>query len=133
MSQPTIMLVDDEPQITYLVAQKLRGAGFQVVIGSDGEEGLELALEHNVDMIVSDLQMPYMSGLEMAAELRQHEATREIPIVILTARGYVMDSALVDKARISRVYPKPFSVNELLACVNELLGLADLKTGREAA
>ena len=133
MPTPTILLVDDEPQITYLVARKLRQAGFEVVIGTDGEQGIDLALEHDVAMVISDLQMPYMSGLDMACALREHVETAQIPIVMLTARGYVMEAEKLERARISRVYPKPFSVSELLDCVHEHLGTQNQSTGREAA
>lgn len=122
MPAPKVLLVDDEPQITHLVARKLQMAGMQTVVGQDGEEGFQLALEHDVDLIVSDLQMPYMSGIEMALALRQEPSMAHVPIIILTARGYVMDRGEMESARISRVIPKPFSVNELLECVNQILG-----------
>jgi len=133
MPNPTVLLVDDEPQITHLVARKLQLAGMQTVIGRDGEEGLQLALEHDVDLIVSDLQMPYMSGIEMAIALRKEPAMSRVPIIILTARGYVMDREEIEAAGISRVIPKPFSVSELLDCVSTLLGQPDSGGLRDAA
>ena len=133
MPAPKVLLVDDEPQITHLVARKLQLAGMQTVIGQDGEEGLQLALEHGVDLIISDLQMPYMSGIEMAMALRQEPSMNRVPIIILTARGYVMDREEIEAAGISRVIPKPFSVNELLDCVNLLLGEQSGTELRDAA
>ena len=133
MPAPKVLLVDDEPQITHLVARKLQMAGMQTVIGQDGEEGLQLALEHGVDLIISDLQMPYMSGIEMALALRAEPSMANVPIVILTARGYVMDRDEIEAAGISRVIPKPFSVNELLDCVSTLLGDRNGATLRDAA
>jgi DNA-binding response OmpR family regulator len=133
MPAPKVLLVDDEPQITHLVARKFQLAGIQTIIGQDGEEGLQLALEHDVDLIVSDLQMPYMSGIEMALALRQEPSMKRVPIIILTARGYVLDRAEIEEAGISRVIPKPFSANELLECVNTLLGDRSGSEIRDAA
>ena len=133
MTVPTVLLVDDEPQITYLVARKLQQNGIQTVIGSDGEEGLQLAIENNVDLIVSDLQMPYMSGIELAKAIRSEPYLSTIPFIILTARGYVLDRKEIEDAKISRVIPKPFSVGELLQCVQSLLRSPSSMEMRDAA
>jgi len=74
-----ILLADDEPHITHVVAHKLRGAGLEVIVAEDGEEAYELALEHDPTVIVTDLQMPYLSGIELAQRLAENESTSATP------------------------------------------------------
>jgi CheY-like chemotaxis protein len=127
---PTILLADDEAHITCVMAQKLRSAGFSVVTARDGEEALDLAQRVNPAAVVTDLQMPRMSGLDLAIRLKEIPATSSIPIVMLTARGYIMDPATIERTNIRHVIGKPFSAKEVLKRVVELLGAA---AGAEAA
>jgi two-component system, OmpR family, alkaline phosphatase synthesis response regulator PhoP len=117
----TILLVDDEPHITHVMALKLRGAGFTVVTARDGEEALELAKEHRPDLVITDLQMPYMSGLELCVRLRRTPETSETPALMLTARGYVLDPFDLQQTNIKQVLPKPFSARDILARAQEVL------------
>lgn len=121
MNTITVLLADDEPHITHVVASKLRGAGMRVIVADDGEQALELALEHCPDIIVTDLQMPYLSGIELAHRLAQHEQTENIPLIMLTARGYVLGDGELEHTNIRHLMSKPFSARELLELV---LGLA---------
>lgn len=122
MSRHTILLVDDEPHIPMVVGRKLSNAGYEVVTASDGEEGFAAAKESGPDLIITDLQMPYMSGAELAAALWQDETLREIPVILLTARGYVLSDEERQSTNIKRFLSKPFSVHEILRVVQELLG-----------
>ena len=106
MSAPKVLLVDDEPQITRLVARKLQQAGIETVIGQDGEEGFQLALEHGVDLIVSDLQMPYMSGIEMAMALRQEPSMARVPIIILTGSASREANQKAEAAGVTDIFRK---------------------------
>ena len=117
----TILLVDDEPQITHVVSRRLEKEGYRTVVANDGEMGLELALEHSIDLVVSDLQMPYMSGVEMALAMREEASLAQIPIILLTARGYVMNSEQETKARFSEVMAKPFSATVLVERIRQIL------------
>lgn len=125
MARGTILLVDDEPHIPMVVGKKLAAAGFDVVTASDGEEGLVAARESRPVLIITDLQMPYMSGAELAEAVRQTESIADTPIVLLTARGYVLSDDQRDRCRIERVLSKPFSVSQILKMVEELLGPGD--------
>ncbi|MCC7390007.1 MAG: response regulator [Phycisphaerales bacterium] len=116
-----ILLVDDEPHIPLVVGRKLTGAGYSVLTASDGEEGFAAALESSPDLIITDLQMPYMSGAELASALRAEEQTRHIPVIMLTARGYVLPEEERGAANIKRYLAKPFSVQQILDAVGELL------------
>lgn len=121
MSEATILVADDETHILNVVSMKLQNAGFRVLTAEDGVEAYAQAISMHPDLIISDLQMPRLSGLELACRLRGDALTRDIPIVLLTARGFDLPSNDSAENNIRRVLPKPFSPREILACVQELL------------
>lgn len=122
MPSPMILLADDEAHITCVVGQKLRSAGFAVTTARDGEEAFELACKVKPSLIVTDLQMPRLSGLELAVRLKQTPLTAQTPVLMLTARGYIMDQAALAKTNIRQVLAKPFSARDILRLVVELVG-----------
>lgn len=123
MPQRTVMLVDDEPHIPLVVGRKLEAAGLHVLTAADGEEALALADVSRPDLVITDLQMPLMNGIELARALRDREGFRKMPIILLTARGYIAGEEAIQQAGITRVLAKPFSVNQILDLVKELLEL----------
>lgn len=124
MSRGIVLLVDDEPHIPLVVGRRLTAAGYEVVTAPDGEEALEAAKEAHPAIIITDLQMPFMSGAELAAALRADPALRDIPVVLLTARGYVLPPEEQNAPNIRRFLAKPFSVHQILETVEQLLGYA---------
>ncbi len=132
-TRPALILIcDDEAHITHVVSSRLRRAGFDVMIAGDGEEAFELAREHTPDLVITDLQMPYTSGLELSLRLRCNTATASTPVIMLTARGYVLDSDDVRATNIRLVMSKPFSAREIVQRVSEILEIAD-DLNKEAA
>jgi DNA-binding response OmpR family regulator len=123
MTTPTVLLADDEAHITCVVAQKLRNSGFQVVVARDGEEAFELAARVAPELIITDLQMPRMSGLDLAIKLRETPSTSLIPVLMLTARGYILDPSILAKTNIRQIMGKPFSARDLVKKVLETLGM----------
>ena len=119
-----IIVADDEAHILHIVSMKLKNAGYDVVTAMDGEEALELCKSEMPDMLITDYQMPYMSGLELCMELRASEETREIPALMLTARGFDIEPDEMSAAGIEAVLAKPFSPREVLQRVKELIGEA---------
>ena len=117
---PKVLVADDEAPIANVVAMKLRNAGFEVVLAMDGKEAYERAVAERPDFIVTDLQMPGMSGLEVCGRLAA-ELGGGIPAVLLTAKGFEIDAAALADLPIRRVMTKPFSPRELLALVRESL------------
>ncbi len=117
----TILVADDEAHILHIVSMKLRNAGFEVLTAVDGEEALDLCRAEHPDLLITDYQMPYLSGLELCMELREDESTRDIPALMLTARGFDIESEEMNSAGIQAVLAKPFSPREVLGKVNELL------------
>ncbi len=116
-----ILVVDDEAHILHIVSLKLRNAGYEVITAMDGEEALELCLAESPDLVITDNQMPYLSGLELCRRLRQNDQTRSIHAMMLTARGFDIDPNEMTEVGLSAVLAKPFSPRELLDRVNELL------------
>ena len=122
MSTKRIIAADDEAHILHIVSMKLRNAGYEVLTAMDGEEALDLCQTENPDMLITDYQMPYMSGLELCKALRSDDVTKDIPALMLTARGFDIESDAMVEAGISAVLAKPFSPREVLQRVKELIG-----------
>lgn len=121
MDTKRILVCDDEPHIVHVVAAKLRNAGFQVTTASDGQYGFEAACEQPPDLIFTDYQMPYLSGLELCAKLKSEPRTAHIPVVMLTARGYSLTEIEISTTNVRQVLVKPFSPREILATAQEIL------------
>ena len=122
MSAPAFRVVvcDDEPHITRAVALKLRKAGFDAETHPDGRAAWESASADPPGLVVTDCQMPRMSGLEFLRALRADPATAGVPVVLLTGKGFELDEAEL-RAEFGRVrlFPKPFSPRKLLAAAEE--------------
>lgn len=121
MADKKILVVDDEVHIVQVVAIKLRNNGFEVITAENGAEGLDLAIQEHPDLIVSDYQMPVMSGLEMIENLRAKPETRDIPVVMLTARGFAIEDDKKQQLRVTACLSKPFSPRELLQSIESVL------------
>ena len=119
--QPLILVVDDEMHILHVVKMKLVNAGYDVITAEDGEQAFEMAMEHRPDMVITDYQMPYMTGLELCLKLKEQEQTRATPALMLTARGLSLPQTYLDQTNINGVISKPFSPREILAHVEQLL------------
>ncbi len=115
---PRILVVDDEPAVTDLLAYNLRKAHYDVLVAADGREGLRLARESAPDLIVLDLMMPEIDGLDVCRELRH---TSQVPIIMLTARAEEVDRVVGLELGADDYVTKPFSVRELLARIKAVL------------
>jgi len=121
MSEKTILVADDESHILHVVSLKLRNAGFNVITARDGQEALEMAQQKHPDLLITDYHMPQLSGLELCQRLKQDQQTRDIPAIMLTARGYHLEPHDTEESGILRMLSKPFSPRHLLSTVNEVL------------
>jgi len=117
-----IIVADDEAHILHVVSMKLRNAGYEVQTAEDGEEALELCQADPPAMLITDYQMPYMTGVELCKALRQCEATKGVPAMMLTARGFDIEPPEMIEAGIAAVLAKPFSPREVLSRVVDLVG-----------
>jgi two-component system phosphate regulon response regulator PhoB len=116
-----VLVVDDEAHIVQVLSLKLRNAGYDVVTAQDGEEAFDLARQQTPDLVITDYQMPYMTGLELCKALAAEAATAAVPVLILTARGYALDAGDLALGTIKGVLSKPFSPRAILQQVKELL------------
>ena len=98
-TEKTILVADDESHILHVVSLKLRNAGFRVITANDGQEAYEIALQERPDLLITDYHMPQLSGLELCQKLKQDPATREIPAIMLTARGYHLEPHDTERER----------------------------------
>ena len=121
MADKTVLVVDDEIHIVHVVAIKLRNNGYEVISADNGAEALELALRDKPDIIVTDYQMPIMTGLELVDNLRKHEETKDTPVIMLTARSFAISQEQQDELQISGCLSKPFSPKELLGNIEDIL------------
>lgn len=117
-----IIVADDEAHILHVVSMKLRNSGYEIITAVDGEEALDLCKQENPALLITDNQMPYMTGLELCKELRKDERTKDIKAIMLTARGFDIEEEELEGSGISEVLAKPFSPREVLQRVKQLLG-----------
>ena len=115
------MVVDDEIHIVQVVAIKLRNNGFDVTTAGNGQEALDLVSKEKPDLIITDFQMPVMSGLELIENLRSTPETSDIPVMMLTARGFAIEDEKRIDLNISACLSKPFSPREILQNVEKVL------------
>ena len=127
----TVLVVDDERDIVELVRYNLAQAGFRVVSAADGRQALDLARRERPDLIVLDLMLPVMPGAEVARLLKQDEATRETPILMLTARGEEVDRIVGFELGADDYVVKPFSPRELVLRVQAILRREGQEGGEE--
>lgn len=122
-----VLLCDDEFPILKAAEFKLRKAGFDVRCASDGEAGWELVCQVHPDLIISDYQMPRLDGIQLLTRVRDCIATKDIPFILLTGKGFELDrDHLVKTLNATDVLPKPFSPRDLLERVTAILGVPDL-------
>jgi two-component system, OmpR family, alkaline phosphatase synthesis response regulator PhoP len=119
-----ILIIDDEAHIVQVLSLKLRNAGYEITTAVDGEEGLEIATRMTPppDLIITDFQMPYMTGLELCRALATDRTTAHIPVIMLTARGYALEEADLAIGNIKDVLSKPFSPRAIVEQVQRMLG-----------
>ena len=126
MERKPILVADDETHILNVVSIKLQNAGFRVITAEDGAEAYDLARSTRPDLVITDYQMPILSGVELCSKLLADPATSDIPAIVLTARGFAMSEHDTKLENVRQVIDKPFSPREILASVHELLAEAPI-------
>jgi DNA-binding response OmpR family regulator len=116
-----VLVADDEDDIRSLVSFRLKRAGYDVITAADGEEALVLATTRLPDLVVLDMMMPKATGLEVMRSMREQSTTKDIPIILLTARAQEADVARGFEAGADDYVKKPFSPQDLQARVQALL------------
>ncbi len=118
---PTVLVVDDDPVIQKLLQVNFEMEGYDVVIAGDGEEGLALAREERPDLVLLDVMMPKMNGLDVAAAMRSDATTEGIPIIMLSAKAQASDVQAGLDLGVDDYVTKPFDPLELLDRVGAIL------------
>src|SRR5215213_10844267 len=121
MSHATVLVIDDEKDLLELVRYNLEKEHLDVITANDGQSGLEIGLKHKPDLVLLDLMMPGMSGLEVCKQLRADTRTSRVPIIMLTAKAGETDKIVGLEMGADDYITKPFSVRELLARVRAVL------------
>jgi len=121
-TQRTIMVVDDNPDIITIVKTILEGKGYQVLSASSGQELLNLLTDRKPDLIILDIMMPEMDGLEVLGRLKAVTETASIPVILLTAKVQYEDVLGGYKLGADYYITKPFTSTQLVNGINVLLG-----------
>ena len=116
-----MLVVDDDPVILKLLEVNFEMEGFTVLVARDGEEGIDVARADQPDLIVSDIMMPKVSGLELVTALKGDPTTSEIPIILLSAKAQNADVRSGLEAGADDYVTKPFEPLDLVDRVNRLL------------
>jgi CheY-like chemotaxis protein len=116
-----ILIADDEPSVRSLV-KKLLGKGCTVIEANDGKEAVNMALNEKPDLILMDILMPKMDGLTACYTIKANEATKEIPVIMLTAVDYELNKKLSQDIMGAHGYiTKPFSAGQLMETIGQFL------------
>jgi two-component system phosphate regulon response regulator PhoB len=119
--KPLILIVEDEAALVTLLRYNLEHQGFRVAVARDGEEALLLSAEEPPNLVLLDWMLPHLSGLEVCRQLRRRPETRDVPIILLTARADEADKIRGLESGADDYITKPFSPQELLARVQAVL------------
>lgn len=122
MTDKRVLLIEDEPNIIEAIRFILSRDGWRVDTHSDGKTALEAVQTRAPDLIILDVMLPNRSGYDILNDLRDAEATRDVPVLMLTARGQKKDRELAERLGASKFMTKPFSNGEMLNTVRELAG-----------
>ena len=121
MQQPTILIVEDEAAIVTMLRYNLERENLHVLEASDGEEALKILAESHVDLVLLDWMLPIMSGIEVCRQIRRKPESRDLPVIMVTARGEEGDRIRGLDTGADDYVTKPFAIGELLARIRALL------------
>ncbi len=121
MENKKVLVADDEVHIVQVVAMKLRNNGFDVVTADNGLDAYKLCCEEKPNVVITDYQMPGLTGIELIEKIRATPGIENTPVMLLTARGFAIDDGEQERLNIAEFLNKPFSPKELLSRVESLL------------
>lgn len=127
MTNKKVLIVDDEEHIRELIKFNLKKEGYDTDVAVNGNEALKVLREIKFDLILLDLMLPEIDGLEVCKEIRRNEETSDIPVMMITAKGEEFDKVLGLELGADDYITKPFSIRELMARVKALLRRSNVK------
>ena len=122
MSKGRILVVDDEIYIVHILDFSLGMEGYEVITALDGEQALEKARSEKPDLIVLDIMMPKLDGYETCKQLKAEAGTKDIPVILLSAKGRNVDQKIGFEVGADDYITKPFSPRKLVERINAILG-----------
>ena len=120
-AKPHILVIEDETALVELLRYNLEKEGFRITAAVDGEEGLAALAESRPDLLILDWMLPHVSGIEICRQIRRKPETRDLPVIMLTARGEEADRVRGLEVGADDYVTKPFSPSELIARVRAVL------------
>jgi two-component system cell cycle response regulator DivK len=129
MSQPLVLYVEDNEYNRKIVRQLLSRTSYRLREAADGESALGMVREERPDLVLMDVQLPKMSGLEVTRRLRKDPATADVPIIVVTSFALSGDDRRAMEAGASAYIAKPYSPRELLALINTFLSAREEQRG----
>ena len=120
-SHPLVLVIEDEPDLRNLLDRQLDRAGYRVLLAEDGLEGLEAASRESVDLVLLDLMLPHLDGLEVCRRLKRDVRTSRLPVIMLTAKGEPVDRIVGLELGADDYITKPFNLRELLLRIAAVL------------
>jgi two-component system phosphate regulon response regulator PhoB len=127
-AMPKILIVEDDPDIRELLRFNLEKAGYNLYLAEDGEKALALARKHAPDLILLDLMLPGVDGLEVCRTLKRDPDTEPVPIIMITAKGEEMDRVVGLELGADDYIVKPFSIREVLLRIRKLMDRQEKRT-----
>jgi CheY-like chemotaxis protein len=124
-----LVTAEDDEDIRMLVTRSLRKAGHQVIAVADGREGLAAVRKHHPDAVITDIDMPYMTGLQLCREIRRDPELKHIPVVVVSGSLDFQDTLALE-AGVTAVIPKPFVAGVLLHQLTEVLAHPSQRAGK---
>ena len=120
-----ILYVEDNPDNVYMLTRRLKKKGFELIIASDGQEGIDMAIEESPDLILMDLSLPTMDGWTATAEIKKIEEVKDIPIIALSAHAMPEHRDRAIKAGCSDYDTKPVDIKRLLSKIGQYIELPE--------
>ena len=118
---PSVVIADDEHPVRLILAAKLRAEGYVVTECRDGDEAFEAIMQAVPDLLITDFQMPMLSGLSLAIRLKAVPKSANLPVLMLSARGHAISADDMSHTNIRHILPKPFSAKQVIERVREIL------------
>jgi CheY-like chemotaxis protein len=126
--KPSVLVVEDDPATMRLITYALNSAGYRVIVGYGGEDAIHKIKAHKPDLVLTDLEMPQVTGYDVIAAVRQDPATRHIPVIAVTAHLWDWGAQRASQVGCDGYISKPFTTTRLLGVVEKFLS-ADRRGG----
>ena len=125
MSEPLVLIAEDNPGLARVLSFKLRAAGFQTTVANDGTTAWKQFQESHPDAVVSDHEMPGMTGVMLCEHIRQSETQRQVPFILVTGRQLELQgTGIAEKLNIQAMFAKPFSPKDIVRTLQQCLNLS---------